>query len=107
MVKLMRRRYVAFQLMPRTEASKREIYEALMRSLSLSENGGGRPPIRVIDYNVEKGLGIIRCGHKYIGQLLNSIEEAEGVSAELNLKTLGTSGSIKALKRRFYHKSFK
>ena len=108
MVKLIRRRYVAFQLMPGTKASKRKIYGALIRNMSMSKDGRGegRPYIRVIEYDVETGLGIIRCGHKSIGQLLRSIREARGVLAELNLKTLGTSGSVKALRRRFLSKEF-
>jgi len=95
--------------MPRTKISKWKIYEALMSSILMSKNGRGedRPYIRVIDYDEETGLGIIRCEHKSVGQLLRSIREARGVIAELNLKTLRTSGSIKALKRRFYPKSRK
>ncbi len=109
MVKLIRRRYIAFQLMPRTNISKRKIYEALTRNFSVSNNGRGEGQrhIRVIDYDAETGLGIIRCGHKSIGQLLHSIREAKGVLAELNMRTTGTSGTIKTLKRKFFPKVFK
>lgn len=109
MVKLIRRRYIAFQLMPRANISKRKIYDVLIRNFLVSNDGRGEGQrhIRVIEYNAKTGLGIIKCGHRSIGQLLHSIRAAKGVLAELNMKTTGTSGSIKTLKRKFFPKVFK
>ena len=63
--------------------------------------------IWVVKFDVETGLGIIRCGHNSLDQILQSIQEPERMLKELNFETLGTSGSIKTLKRKFLSKEFK
>ncbi len=94
---------------PSIKISKREIYNILIKEISTSTNVKTRDDlyIWVIKLDVEKGLGIIRCGHNSLNQILQSIQEAEGILKELKLRTLGTSGSIKTLKRKFLSKEFK
>jgi RNase P/RNase MRP subunit POP5 len=80
-----------------------------MRNFFLENNvrGADRRFIRIIKYDAETGLGIIRCGHNSVNQFLYSIREGRGLPIDLKIKTLGTSGSIKALKRKFLSKEFK
>ncbi|MCK5402636.1 hypothetical protein KAI60_00845 [Candidatus Bathyarchaeota archaeon] len=94
---------------PRIKISKREIYHVLIREISTSINvkTGNGLYIWVIKFDVETGLGIIRCGHNYLDQILQSIQESRGILKELKFRTLGTSGSIKTLKRKFLSKEFK
>jgi len=94
---------------PRIKISKREIYHILIKEISTSTNvkTGDGLYIWVIKFDVETGLGIIRCGHNSLNQILQSIQEAGGILKELKLRTLGTSGSIKTLKRKFLSKEFK
>jgi RNase P/RNase MRP subunit POP5 len=106
LIRLIRKRYIAFKIVTDARISKRKINEALLRNVSLNKNGEVKPYLRVIDYDAERGLGIIRCGHNLIGQLLHSQLRIEGVSTELNIKTLGTSGSIKALKRKYLSRKY-
>jgi RNase P/RNase MRP subunit POP5 len=109
LIKLIKRRYIAFHIESRIKISKREIYHALIKEISYSANVSTkkRPYMWIIKFDVETGLGIIRCGHNALNQILQSIQESRGLLKELKVRTLGTSGSIKTLKRKFLSKEFK
>ncbi len=94
---------------PRIKISKRELYNILIKEILKSTNmkAGNGFYIWVVKFDVETGLGIIRCGHNSLDQILQSIQEPKRMLKELNFKTLGTSGSIKTLKRKFLSKEFK
>ena len=94
---------------PHIKISKREIYNILIKEILTSTNvkTGNGLYIWVVKFDVETGLGIIRCGHNSLNQILQSIQEPERMLKELKFKTLGTSGSIKTLKRKFLSKEFK
>ena len=68
---------------------------------------GDIPYIWVIKFDVETGEGIIRCGHNSLNKILQSLQEIKGILKKLKFRTLGTSGSIKTLKRKFLSKEFK
>jgi RNase P/RNase MRP subunit POP5 len=58
--------------------------------------------IRVIDYDVETGLGIIRCNQRLVDVLRSFIEKMPTASIDLvSAEVLGVSGTIKALKQKF------
>ena len=58
--------------------------------------------IRVIDYDVETGLGIIRCNQKLVDVLRSFINKIPTTSIDLiSARVLGVSGTIKALKQKF------
>ena len=95
---------------PRIMISKSGIYHILIKEISTSTNlkTGNNFYIWVVKFDVETGLGIIRCGHNALNHVLQSIQEpVGGVLKELEFRTLGTSGSIKTLKRKFLSKEFK
>jgi RNase P/RNase MRP subunit POP5 len=109
LIKIIKRRYIAFHIESHIKISKREIYHALIKEISQSINANTkkRHYMWIINFDVETGLGIIRCGHNSLNQILQSIQESRGILKELKLRTLGTSGSIKTLKRKFLSKEFK
>jgi RNase P/RNase MRP subunit POP5 len=82
--------------------SAREIRHILFKEASTytNETFGERPYIRVIQFDVETGVGILRCGHTSFNRVIRLLRE-------LQWRTFGTSGSIKTLKRKFLSKEFK
>ena len=109
MIKLIKRRYIAFQVLSKLEISGRELYNALSQEMIARMNGTTkkRPYLRVIKFDSETGFGIIRCSHTALDQVLRLIQESMGNLEKLKLRTIGTSGSIKTLKRKFLSKEFK
>ena len=85
--------------------SKEEILGALIKnalSFSQKEYQSDMRYTRLIIYDVETGLGIIRCNHKLLDVTRSSIEKLPNVLTSLvNAEVLGVSGTIKTLKRKF------
>ena len=108
MIKQIKRRYIAFQIMPHRIFAKKDLQNLLINEIATGTNEPlrRRPYIRVIEFDRESGYGILRCGHVSLNQLLQSLHES-GKLKQLKLRTLGTSGSIKTLKRKFLSKEFK
>ena len=100
MTRLFRRRYIAFKLSPAVSISKRELLAKITENITAT--GSGDPEqyyIRIIDYDPNTGLGILRCDHKAANTLLSTLRNLK-VSEETSAKTIRTSGSIKALKQK-------
>ena len=105
MVKTFRRRYIAFRLTSTIAYSREAIVGALLKtvlSLNQKEYPSDIKYIRVISYDVETGLGIIRCNHRLVDVLRSSFEKMPATSIGLvSAEVLGVSGTIKALKQKF------
>ena len=105
LVKTYRRRYIAFRLTSTIAYSREGIVGALTRTAFALNND--EPPhdikyIRVIDYDVETGLGILRCNHRLVDILRSSFKEISPSSlGVLESKVLGVSGTLKALRQKF------
>ena len=67
-----------------------------MRTLSL--NYKVRIYFQIIQYDVQKGLGIIKCDHKSIQYLLKSLQNMTNLSS---IRVIGISGTIKSLRKKF------
>ena len=76
-------------------------------SLSIKLPTQQRAYVWVIKFDVETGVGILRCGHDSLNQIVLAIQESGERLKEIKMRTWGTSGSIKTLKRKFLSKEFK
>jgi RNase P/RNase MRP subunit POP5 len=98
-----RRRYIAFRIVSEQAVSRRELIGAINRKARKDEKGSwqdDRPWLIKLD----KNLGIIRCAHTNKDtaiKLLNSIDRV-GNNTPIKVITLGTSGTIKGVKRNFH-----
>lgn len=73
----------------------------LRRIVSLFSSEEKEAHIKLVKYYSDKGVGIIRCDHKFTYKLVNLITQGNGLPINIKVKTLGTSGSIKTLKMKF------
>jgi len=60
--------------------------------------------LRLIDLNMEKRQGIIRCTHRYLEQVKECISTARFDPGGGALRVLGVSGTVKTLRRKFLSK---
>jgi RNase P/RNase MRP subunit POP5 len=101
LVRRWRRRYIAFQLLPPNTYSRTEMHRIIGRIVSLFISEEKEAHIKLVRYYPDKGVGIIRCDHKFTYKLVNVITKGNGLPTNIKVKTLGTSGSIKTLKMKF------
>lgn len=104
MVKIIRRRYIAFRLIAKRNLSKNWILENLMQTLP--ERSGQYQPnfeyLRVIGYDQQSGLCVIRFDHKSKDVIRTSILEMPQNSQDIvRVDILGVSGTLRALRRKF------
>ena len=84
-----------------SKSSERELLEALAKADNDQHTLNMRY-IRVIEYDLEHGLGILRCDHRVVDALRSSLGKISGVSTAFSeVKVLGVSGTIRALRRKF------
>lgn len=104
LVKIIRRRYIAFKLTTKSIPTRRWILENLTRTLPQpdSQHQPHFDYLRVIEYDDKTGLGIIRCGHKALDAIRVSIGKMPYASQDIiDAEVLGVSGTLKALRRKF------
>lgn len=95
------RRYIAFRV--EGKASKRSIEEAIISAVErlYGLHGLWRLEPRLIEFDEEKRIGIVRCNHRYLPWMrasLASITKIDGSPASLHV--LRVSGTLRALRRR-------
>ena len=110
LVKTFRRRYIAFQLNS-TLVYSREGILRLLATIAFNQNQKDfaidMKYIRIINYDEETGLGIIRCNQRLVDVLRFFIMKMPTTSIGLiSAKVLGVSGTIKALKKKFLQNAF-
>ena len=97
-----RRRYIGFEVKPLKDVvfTKKQIFEEIQNSgLSIFEKDCKELGIYLVRFDDKKG--IVRCKHtdkENIIKLLKSIKKISNENVEI--ETLGTSGTIKALVRK-------
>ncbi|MFH0897283.1 MAG: Rpp14/Pop5 family protein [Candidatus Bathyarchaeota archaeon] len=102
MVKLFRRRYIAFKLNSAPTISKRELLPMLISNMeAVSKEDSEQYHIRIIKYDAEIGLGVVRCDHRAVNLLLVVLRNPNKTLGNYDAKTIGISGSIKTLRRKF------
>jgi len=61
--------------------------------------------VRLLDYDVEKGLGMLLCDHKSVEKIRSTFGNVQNKSqGKTTIHVIGVSGTIKALKRKFLSK---
>ncbi len=97
--KKIRKRYIAFEVYSKRDINRREMDYAIQQfSKQLPEEMTMKPILTVFKYN----RGIVLCSHidkeKTI-EMLRSIDVVGRERIEVEVRTLGTSGTIKGAKR--------
>jgi RNase P/RNase MRP subunit POP5 len=87
-----RHRYVVFKV---TGGGRGEILRAVKHLKGRVEKG---PPIKLVEYNQETGLGLLRCGHLQLPGLKAGISE---IAKKAKISVIGVSGTIKKAKKKF------
>lgn len=101
MVRILKRRYIAFQMNSPQFYSRRELLKIIFSNVEGVQSGENlEQRFRLIFYDSNTGFGVVRCDHKTALALRCSME----LDAEKSFKTIKTSGSIKALKQRLMPK---
>ncbi|UCH01613.1 MAG: hypothetical protein JSV20_07100 [Candidatus Bathyarchaeota archaeon] len=103
MVKKFRRRYLVFKLITKSPLSKYDILNILKKEL-VQIKGQYSPSlqyIRVISYNRNRGLGILRCDHMLVEDLRLAFKNIQRSRYVVQAEIVGVSGTLKALKRKF------
>jgi len=102
MVRTDRRRYLLFQTYSEGGRFRRgELYRAIQNSLTqlFGAYGLSQANLSLLEYDEEKGVGILRCSHRQIDAVkaaLVYLQELEGKPA--TFRTIRTSGTLKSLK---------
>ena len=98
MVKIVRRRYIAFKLKLPKFLPRKELL-LILKEKEASALGDKRSEIsyiRIIQYDPFRGIGIFRCGHKTVSAFRNT----KKIFGEQDIEVIRVSGSIKSLRRK-------
>jgi RNase P/RNase MRP subunit POP5 len=98
-VRLLRRRYLAIRV-EGEEAPSRDEIEALIRVLASS--GRVNPTfLRLIGYDSESRLGIVRCSHRSVDDVKVALSAVTDIFGKhVTVRIFGVSGTIRALRRK-------
>ena len=103
LIRTLKKRYVGFRLTSDSVHSRRKVSTLVLNELYSSLSGHEKMMrVRLLDYNVEKGLGMLLCDHKSVDKIrdvFNNIQDQN--HGTMTIHVLGVSGTIKALKRKF------
>ncbi|MHA1596644.1 MAG: Rpp14/Pop5 family protein [Candidatus Asgardarchaeia archaeon] len=100
-----RRRYIAFNVMGK-KLNTREVVSNIIRTYIelFGEYGLSRSSLRLISYDEEKGVGIIRCSLDTLRKteaVLSSIYKIGQKEEKVRFSVLGVSGTIKSCIKNF------
>lgn len=93
-----RRRYIAFEV--DGEVGRAELWKAIDRELRKSPTLD-RTLLELASYETGSRWGLMRCGHRQVGELMPLIPEVEIGGRKISLKILGVSGTMKAARKKF------
>ncbi len=99
-----KKRYIAFLVRSDFEIKKDELSIAIWsNALSLlGELKASKLNYWLVEYDEEKMLGILTCSHKMLSEMLACLSLISNVNNKMvNIVTLGVSGTLKALRRKF------
>jgi ribonuclease P/MRP protein subunit POP5 len=103
LLKRVKRRYLAIKIDSSESFSSKEIMDAVWNAILklFGEYGASQTGLRLIDYDVERKIVIIRTAHTTLTTVraaTASITQIEGKPASLHILTV--SGTIKALHKK-------
>lgn len=97
LVRTIKRRYIAFRTSAPLPYAKWQLQRVLIARMPDPEVRYARR-LRVVEYDVTSGYGILRCGHIHLDATLRLLVATH---RELGIESIGVSGTLKALRRKF------
>jgi len=94
-----KRRYIAFEVVGKT--CKGEVARAIDSSLCGAPDFD-RAALRLVLYEICSGRGLLRCGHRQVGEIKSAMSSVKRIGdRKASFTILGVSGTIRAAKRKF------
>ena len=94
-----RRRYIAFESM--RKASVPDVLQTI-NFLRASRPKMEQSMLKLVLYDENSRLGLLRCGHKQVDEIRAAMSSAgENHAKMMSFRVLGVSGTIRAAKRKF------
>lgn len=96
-----RRRYIAFRVEGRV--SKKSVEEIIVRAVKnlYGLHGLWRLEPRLIEFDEEKQIGIVRCNHRWLPWMRASLASITEIDeTPVSLHVVGVSGTLRALRKR-------
>jgi RNase P/RNase MRP subunit POP5 len=97
LVRTIRRRYIAFRTVPSLPYTRWQLQRVLLTRIPDREARHAHR-LRVVEYDAASGYGILHCGHTHLAETLRLLTATR---RELGLESIGVSGTLKALRRKF------
>ena len=97
-----RKRYIGFIVKSKDEIDKKDLIDKINNeSIKLSLKNSKNKDFFLISFNDFKG--ILRCKHTEKDNAINLLNSIKTIkSKKVEIKTVGTSGTIKALKNKYF-----
>ncbi|NOZ58982.1 MAG: hypothetical protein GXO66_05340 [Euryarchaeota archaeon] len=103
----MRKRYIAFCVESDRAFSREEVARAIFSSaLSMfGEAGVAEMSLTLLDFDEGEQEGFVVCSHRSVAQAIAALSLVSEISGErVHLRSLGTSGTVRALRRKFLNR---
>ena len=97
LVRTIRRRYIAFRTATPLPYTRWHLQRVLLARTTDREARRAHR-LRVVEYDAASGYGILRCGHIHLAATLRLLAATR---RELGIESIGVSGTLKALRRKF------
>lgn len=97
-----RHRYLGFKILSSTPIGKREVDEGIRRSIAelFGAYGLSRIEPKVIEYDEERSMGILRCNRPHLPMLRASLASITSIGRDpAALFVLRVSGTLKSLRK--------
>jgi len=106
LIRPLKKRYIGFKLASDRVHSRREVITLILTELHAKRSDHEKMMrVRLLDYDVEKGVGMLLCDHKSVEKIRGVFNNIQGKSqGKMTIQMIGVSGTIKALKRKFLSK---
>lgn len=96
-----RRRYIVFQIVGES-VEKGEVVKFF--SASFDRDSARQLYLKLIFYEENSGMGLLRCGHKHVENVKKMISGARIGNRGARFIIVGVSGTIKSAKRKYFPK---
>ncbi len=93
-----RRRYIAFEVAANVNGAS---VSRAVNFLCANQPKSDRALVKLVLYDENSRLGLLRCGHRQLDQIKTSMAGADVGAKKPPFRVIGVSGTIKAAKRKF------
>lgn len=102
-----RKRYIAFKVLADEPHTKHAIFNAINSAINSATSPynplQSKINLRLLEYDVESGRGILVCGHKMVEPVRKSISAiAKIADSPVEIRVIGVSGTIRCLCQKFH-----